>query len=99
MQKFEDGANSPSLDRLVPVITPRALREQDAAAYCAMSSSYLRNTRLADMRRLAKGQTISGPRWVNIGAAVRYLREDLDAWIDGFRIDPGHADPHFGGTR
>ena len=99
MQTNPDSKTTPRLERPVSVVTPRAMREQDAASYVAMSSSYLRNTRLADMRRLAKGQAISGPRWVNIGAAVRYLREDLDAWIDSFRIDPGHADPDDGGTQ
>ncbi len=97
MQKFEDGAQAPRLDRLVPVITPRALREQDAAAYCAMSSSYLRNTRVADMRRLSKGEPIEGPRWINVGTAVRYLRDDLDDWLNAFRLDPGQGDPNVGG--
>lgn len=81
------------LDRPISVITPRALREQDAATYLGFSASYLRNTRVADMRKAASGKPIEGPSWINIGSAVRYLREDLDAWIDSFRTDPGHGDP------
>ena len=84
---------TPRLDRPVSVVTPRALRENDAATYVGFSASYLRNQRVADMRLLAKGKPIEGPRWINVGTAVRYLREDLDAWIDSFRTDPGQGDP------
>jgi len=66
-------------------IAPRAMREADAAAYLAFSGSYLRNERVADMRRQREGQPIRGPRWVNVNSAVRYLREDLDAWIESKR--------------
>lgn len=80
---------SPALHEQHPTIAPlqpRALREPAAAEYCGFSSSYLRNTRVADMRRQAKGEAIEGPRWINIGTAVRYLREDLDAWLQSRRI-------------
>ena len=84
------------LDRPISVIAPRALREHDAATYVGFSGSYLRNTRVADMRRAAKDEPILGPRWVHFGVAVRYLREDLDAWIDAQRNDPGQCDPDGG---
>lgn len=74
-------------------LTPRSLRENDAAAYCGFSGSYFRNLRTADLRRQAKGQAIEGPRWLNVGTAVRYLREDLDAWLDGHRVVPDQAEP------
>jgi hypothetical protein len=93
MQTSQDGAKAPRLDRPLAVIAPRALREHDAATYLGFSSSYLRNQRVADRRAIAKGQPVQGPRWVHIGTAVRYLREDLDAWIDSFRLDPGQGDP------
>lgn len=73
------------LDRPGLAVTPRAMREPDAAAYVGFSASYLRNTRVADMRKAAADATIDGPRWINVGVAVRYLREDLDAWLDAFR--------------
>jgi predicted DNA-binding transcriptional regulator AlpA len=85
------------LDRPVSVIIPRALREQDAAAYSGFSSSHLRNQRAADMRALKAGATIKGPRWVTIGTAVRYLREDLDDWLNAHRVDPGQGDPEVEG--
>ena len=81
------------LDRPISVIAPRALREGDAAVYVGFSSSYLRNERVADIRRRRAGKSIKGPQWVNVGTAVRYLREDLDAWIDSHRTDPGQGDP------
>jgi hypothetical protein len=83
----------PRLDRPISVIAPRSLREQDAAAYCGFSGSYLRNLRVADMRRLERGEDIQGPRWTHFGTAVRYMREDLDDWIDSHRTDPAQADP------
>lgn len=79
---------APALQEQYPTIAalpPRSLRETDAAGYCGFSASYFRNLRVADMRRRANGAAIEGPRWINVGAAVRYLREDLDAWLDGHR--------------
>ena len=72
-------------DRPALVVAVRALREPEAAAYVGFSASYLRNTRVADMRKAAAGGAIDGPRWIHVGTAVRYLREDLDAWLDTFR--------------
>lgn len=74
------------------VIAPRALRENEAAQYLGFSSSYLRNTRVADMRARREGKATKGPRWVTIDTAVRYLREDLDDWLNQHRIDPGQGD-------
>lgn len=93
MRTSSEGAKAPRHDSPVAVITPRALREHNAAAYLGFSSSYLRNQRVADMRAIANGQPIQGPRWVHIGTAVRYLREDLDAWIDSFRLNPWQGGP------
>ena len=97
MQTSQDGANAPRLDRPVSLVNPRALREHDAATYVGFSSSYLRNKRVADMRRLSKGAPIEGPRWINVGTAVRYLREDLDDWLNAFRLDPSQGDPNVEG--
>jgi hypothetical protein len=85
------------LDRPVSVIIPRALREQDAASYLGFSSSYLRNQRVADMRAIRRGEPIKGPAWITVETAVRYLREDLDAWLDAHRMDPGQGDPLMAG--
>ncbi len=84
-------------DRQMPVVAPRAMREPDAAAYVGFSASYLRNTRVADMRKVAAGGAIDGPRWIHVGTAVRYLREDLDAWLDAFRREAAAAGSRRGG--
>lgn len=81
------------LDRPISVIVPRALRESDAAAYIGFSPSYLRNQRVSDVRALRRGDGIKGPRWVTIETAIRYLREDLDDWLNANRVDPGQGDP------
>ena len=59
-----------------------ALRERDAAIYVGMSISYLRQTRMEGNR---KGRT-PGPAYIKIGRAVRYLIEDLDAWLKENRV-------------
>lgn len=74
----------------IVVVAPRALRENDAAAYLSLSAPFLRNLRTQDARRKERGEPIQGPRWISLdvgrgsGArpAVRYLREDLDRWLD-----------------
>ena len=84
---------TPRLDRPISVILPRALRESDAASYIGFSASYLRNQRVADARAMKRGAEIKGPRWVTIQTAIRYLREDLDDWLNAGRTDPGQGDP------
>lgn len=81
------------LDRPISVIVPRAMRETDAGTYTGFSPSYLRNQRAADMRALRRGESIKGPRWVTVATAIRYLREDLDDWLNAHRIDPAQGDP------
>ena len=56
----------------------RALTEQDAAQYICMSRSFLRQSRM-DGRRDTR---TPAPPFIKIGRAVRYLREDLDQWLD-----------------
>ena len=59
-----------------------ALTEQQAASYIAMSRSFLRQGR---MNRDREGRTPSPP-YLKIGSrSVRYLREDLDTWLEQFR--------------
>lgn len=55
----------------------RALPEKDAAEYVGFSVFYLRECRI--------GRLGPGPRYIKIGRSVRYLREDLDAWLDAFK--------------
>lgn len=59
-------------------IIKRALSDREAAIYIGMSVAFLRQDRLNGYR---EGRT-PGPRWVKIGRSVRYLREDLDEWLE-----------------
>jgi predicted DNA-binding transcriptional regulator AlpA len=59
-------------------IDKRAYTEQETAAYIGMSRSFLRQARMEGKR---KNRTIAPP-FIKIGRAVRYLKEDLDQWLD-----------------
>ncbi len=55
----------------------RALTVKEAAAYIRMSESFLNNARSCG--------SIDAPPFVKIGRAVRYLKEDLDQWLESRR--------------
>jgi len=60
----------------------RALSEKDAAIYISMSRSFLRQGRMNGDR---EGRTPTPP-YLKIGSrSVRYLKEDLDTWLEQFR--------------
>ena len=59
----------------------RVLTEQQAAEYIGMSRSFLRQDRMNGRR---EGRT-PGPVFLKIGRSVRYLKEDLDKWLEKFR--------------
>lgn len=63
-------------------VTPAVLTEPAAARYIGMSRSFLRQSRMDGDR---EGRT-PGPPYVKVGRAVRYLREDLDAWLWSHRL-------------
>ena len=59
----------------------RALTEAEAAEYLSVSRSLLRQGRMAGDR---KGR-LSGPPWIKMGSrSIRYLKEDLDQWLESF---------------
>lgn len=62
-----------------PMIT-RAFTQKEAAAYIGMSQSFLAQSRMDGNR---KNRT-PAPPFIKIGRSVRYLREDLDQWLDTF---------------
>ena len=66
----------------------RALREPEAADYIGMSTSFLRQSRMDGDRE----NRTSGPKFLRIGRSVRYLLEDLDAWLEQFRVEANHED-------
>ncbi len=63
--------------------TKRAMSEIEAAIYIKMSRSFLRQDRMNGFRH----DRTPGPRFVRIGRYIRYLRDDLDAWLEAHLID------------
>jgi predicted DNA-binding transcriptional regulator AlpA len=59
----------------------RSFTENDAAAYIGLAPSTLRQSRCHGER---EGKT-PVPKHIKIGRAVRYLKEDLDAFLDQMR--------------
>jgi predicted DNA-binding transcriptional regulator AlpA len=64
-------------------VTARSVTESEAAHYVGMSQSYLRQSRMDGDRE----NRTPGPRFLKIGRSVRYLVDDLDAWLEQFRLD------------
>lgn len=66
-------------------MTPRVLTEKQAAPYVGLSESTLRQS------RCKSGGEIDAPPWVKFGKAVRYVVDDLDAWIERHRTAEASA--------
>ena len=65
-------------------IEKRSLRSREAAIYIGMSDSFLRQSRMDGDRE----NRTPAPPYIRIGRrAIRYLREDLDFWLEQFRED------------
>ncbi len=56
-------------------------KDAEAANYIGMSESWLRQSRM-------RGNP-DAPPYIKIGKSVRYLKADLDAWLDRLR----HVEP------
>ncbi len=59
------------------------LTEKEAAEYICMSRSFLRKDRMDGIR----ASRTPGPQFVKLGRSIRYLKEDLDAWLSKNRIN------------
>lgn len=64
-------------------MSKRSLTEHEAAEYICMSRSFLRQDRMNGLRH----HRTPGPSYVKIGRAIRYLKEDLDAWLEAYRVE------------
>lgn len=60
-----------------PAITPVALDAETAARYLAYSTAFL---------KAARRGVCDGPPFVRIGRSIRYLRSDLDDWLQSRRV-------------
>ena len=58
----------------------RVLSEIETSHYIVMSRSFLRQARMEGNR----DNRTPAPPFIKIGRSVRYLREDLDNWLDSF---------------
>lgn len=56
----------------------RCLTEKEAAHYVGMSVAFLRKDRIEGKI----GQRTPGPKYLKIGKSVRYLKEELDRWLE-----------------
>jgi len=56
----------------------RLLTSREAACYLGISYSYLRTIRMTGKIK----DRIGPPPHIHVGKALRYVKEDLDAWID-----------------
>lgn len=65
---------------MLPSVFHRLLSDREVADACAISVATLRKWR-------SQGR---GPRFLKIGALVRYRPEDICAWIDGQVTVPGN---------
>jgi len=61
--------------------TKRAFNDKEASAYIGMSESWLRHGRFEGNR----SNRIPKPAFIKIGRSVRYLIEDLNAWLEKFQ--------------
>jgi predicted DNA-binding transcriptional regulator AlpA len=58
------------------------LTEQEAAKYIRMSRSFLSQDRMNGHR---EGRT-HGPKFLKLGRAIRYHKNDLDEWLNQNRV-------------
>ena len=61
-------------------IIKRALTEIETSEYIGMSRSFLRQSRM----EVNQDSQTPAPPHIKIGRSVRYLKEDLDQWLDSF---------------
>jgi hypothetical protein len=71
--------------RLARRSAKRGYTEAQAAEYIGMSRSFLRQARMnGDL-----DNRTPGPPYIRIGRSIRYLLDDLDAWLEEFRVNQG----------
>jgi predicted DNA-binding transcriptional regulator AlpA len=72
---------------------PRALSEIETAEYIGMSRSFLRQSRMEGNRE----NRTPAPPFIKIGRAVRYIKDDLDNWLNSFNRMQHLGQSSFGG--
>lgn len=59
----------------------RSLNESEASEYVGLAKSTLRNVRSNGFRP----KHLPPPPFLKVGRAIRYLKDDLDKWLESFR--------------
>lgn len=62
-------------------LTPRMLDEREAARYCGLSVSWLRQ-----LRQRGSNERTPAPEYVKLGRRCLYPRESLDRWLDAHMV-------------
>ena len=70
------------MEKKIMTTNKRGFTEQEASQYIGMSRSFLRQDRMNGLRK----HRTPGPNYIRIGKSIRYLKEDLDAWLENYRI-------------
>jgi predicted DNA-binding transcriptional regulator AlpA len=65
------------------MMNKRSFTEKEAAEYIAMSRIFLRKDRMNGFRK----NRAQGPRFMKIGRSIRYLKEDLDTWLEAHLVN------------
>ncbi len=64
------------------IIIPRTLSESDASVYLGVSRIALRQGRSEGRRE----KRMPPPPYVKLGRKILYLRDDLDHWLEMYRV-------------
>ncbi len=80
MTNISTNLPDPAKGNLTVAYSKRSLRDKEASEYIGMSESWLRHNRISGQRF----GRVAGPRFIKVGRSVRYLKEDLDAWLGQF---------------
>ena len=59
----------------------KVFKEAEAAGYICMSRSFLSQDRAYG----TLANRTPGPKFIRIGRSIRYLKEDLDSWLEQHR--------------
>ena len=70
------------MSKTIRIEAVELLTESEAAVYIGMSSSFLN----ADRSNGPRKSRTKGPIFIKLGRSVRYLKQDLDMWLEQNRV-------------
>lgn len=63
------------------IVEKKVFKDVEAASYICMSRSFLSQDRVNG----ALANRTPGPKYIKIGRSIRYLKDDLDSWLENHR--------------